>query len=109
MNETVVFIPVTTGSELKKRCLKTIQRAKVKVAVMEVPGTSVKRKVQRSDPVKSRVCGDKEMYMVCANGGKGENCRSTVVTNEVRCKRCDRKYFGRGMHLQEEESIGEVL
>ena len=61
MNETVVFIPVTTGSELKKRCLKTIQRAKVKVAVIEVPGTSVKRKVQRSDPFYSSECGEMSM------------------------------------------------
>ena len=32
-NETVVFVPTTTGSELKKRYQKTIEKAKVKVAV----------------------------------------------------------------------------
>ena len=63
-NETVVFVPATQGSELKKRYLKTIQKAKLKVAVVKV-----KRKVQRSDPFKSRECQDKEIciglrYMV---------------------------------------------
>ena len=33
-NETVVFVQAPPGCELKKRYLKTIQRAKVKVAVV---------------------------------------------------------------------------
>ena len=93
-NETVVFVPATPGSELKKRYQKTIEKAKVKVAVVEVPGTSVKRKVQRSDPFRSRECGDKEMCMVCGSEGKGGNCRSTGVTYEVRCKKCGKRYIG---------------
>ena len=48
-NETVVFVPATSGSELKKRYQKTIQKAKVKVEVVKVLGTSVKRKVHRSE------------------------------------------------------------
>ena len=34
------------------------------------------------------------MCMVCGSEGKGGNCRSTGVTYEVRCKKCDKRYIG---------------
>ena len=91
-NETVVFVPATPRGELRRRFLQTIKRAKVKVAVAEVPGRSVKRRLQRSDPFRSEKCEDPGRCMVCE--GKKGRCRSTGVTYEVRCKRCDDKYIG---------------
>ena len=49
-NETVIFVPATPDSELKRRYQKVITAAKVKVAVAEVPGASLKRRLQKSDP-----------------------------------------------------------
>ena len=40
--ETVIFVPTTPGGELRKRNEETIERAKVKLAVSEVSGKSIK-------------------------------------------------------------------
>ena len=93
-NESVIFVPATPGSELKKRYLDTIQKAEVEIAVAEVPGSTAKSRVQRSDPFRDRKCEDPDGCMVCGNGGKGGRCRDTGVTYEVRCKRCDERYIG---------------
>ena len=73
---------------------------------VKVAGTSVKRKVQRSDLFKRRECGDKEMCIVCGSGGKWGSCRSTWLMYEVRCKKCDRRYIG---ETARNESTGKVL
>ena len=84
---------LTPGSELKKRYLDTIRKAEVRIAVAEVPGSTAKSKVQRSDPFRNRKCGDSEKCMGCGNDGKGRRCRSIGVTYEVKCKRCNKKYM----------------
>ena len=43
-NESVVFVPATSGSELRRRYQKIIQDAKVRIAVAEVPGASLNEK-----------------------------------------------------------------
>ena len=53
-DETVIFVPTTPGGELKKRYKETIERAKVKVAVAEVPGKSIKSRLQKSDPLRGK-------------------------------------------------------
>ena len=88
-NETVVFVPATPKGELRRRFLHTIKKANVKVAVAEVPGRHVKRRLQRSDPFRSEKCEESGLCMVCE--GKRRRCRSTGVTYEVRCKRCGDK------------------
>ena len=55
-NKSVVFVPATPRSELKNRYVKVIAEAGVKLAVAEVPGTSLKRKLQRLDPFKVKKC-----------------------------------------------------
>ena len=92
-NETVIFVPATPDSELKRRYQKVITAAKVKVAVAEVPGASLKRRLQKSDPFRESKCRDRDKCMVCGEG-KGGRCRSDGVTYEVRCKGCDGKYIG---------------
>ena len=83
----------TPGGELKKRYLKVIEAAKVKVGVAEVPGSSLKKRLQKSDPFKDRKCKDVEKCMVCGDGDGGM-CRRDGVTYEVRCKGCDGRYVG---------------
>ena len=92
-NETVIFVPATPGSELKRRYEKVIKAAKVKVAVAEVPGANLKRRLQKSDPFRESKCRDVAKCMVCGDG-KGGRCRSDGVTYEVSCKGCEGKYIG---------------
>ena len=67
--ETVIFVPTTPGGELRKRYKETIERAKVKVAVAEVPGKSIKSRLQKSDPLRGRECEDPtELHGMCRRG-----------------------------------------
>ena len=50
--EAVIFIPATPRSELQKRFNKVVQEAKIGIAIVEVAGTSMKKRLQRSDPFK---------------------------------------------------------
>ena len=52
--ETDFFIPETHEAGIRKRYTETIERAKAKIAVAEVPGTCLKRRLQRSDPLRER-------------------------------------------------------
>ena len=91
-NESVVFVPATPGSELRKRFMKVIKESGVRIAVAEVPGTTIKQKLQRSDVDKKR-CG-KEDCMVCSEGGNGKRCRVEGVTYEIECSQCECVYIG---------------
>ena len=92
-NESVIFVPATPGSVLKRRYQEVLKKAKVRMAVAEVPGESIKRRLQKSDPFKKKTCRDAEKCMVCYDGDGGK-CRSEGVTYEVRCKGCESKYIG---------------
>ena len=47
-NETVIFIPATPRSELKRRMKEVLDRAEVKIAIAEVQGRNIKQILQRS-------------------------------------------------------------
>ena len=93
-NESVIFIPSTPRGELKKMFLESIRKAGVRIAVAEVPGRNVKRRVQRSDPFQDNVCEDKDKCMICKNENGRGMCRRTGVTYEVECKECGERYIG---------------
>ena len=79
-NEAVIFIPATPGSELQKRFKKVIKEAKVGIAVVELAGTSMKKRLQRSDPFKEDVCRKASKCMVCSGeGGGGEGVGMIVL------------------------------
>ena len=91
--ESVVFIPATPGSELKRRFQRVIQKAGGMIAVVEVPGNSLKRTLQRSDPFKDETCMKEKRCLVCSGKGGGR-CREEGVTYEIVCRECGRKYIG---------------
>ena len=93
--EAVIFIPATPGSELQKRFKKVIKEAKVGIAVVELAGTSMKRRLQRSDPFKEDVCRKASKCMVCSGEGGGRGgCRHDSVTYEIICTVCLKRYLG---------------
>ena len=87
-------MPATPGSVLKNRFARVISEAQIGIAVVEVPGTSMKRRLQRSDPFKESQCRKASKCMICSRGeGKGD-CRIEGVTYEVECAECRRRYLG---------------
>ena len=83
-NESVVFVPAMPGSELRRRRYqKVIKDAKV----------SIKKRIQKSDPFREKMCRGAAVCMVCS-GGDGGECRREGVTYEVECSGCEGKYVG---------------
>ena len=91
--ESVIFIPATPGSVLKKRYEKVIDQAKMEIAVVEKPGDTLKKRLQRSDPFRRKFCDKKEKCMVCSGEGGGR-CRDESVTYVVLCSECEARYIG---------------
>ena len=83
-NLSVLFIPASPGSELKKQYEKCIRESGVGVKVVEKSGRTIKSIVQRSDPFQEPGCADSEKCLICSGGdGKGR-CRHTDVVYEVK-------------------------
>ena len=86
-NESVVFVPATPSSVLKQRFQQAIKSSGISIAVVEVPGRSLKKRVQRSDPFKSDVCGKVDSCMVCSGRGvgrsSGKGCRTEGMTYRI--------------------------
>jgi len=92
--EAVIFVPATPGSKLQKRFKRVIQEAKIKIATVEVPGASMKKRLQRSDPFREVKCKKARNCMVCGGEGGGGGCRNESVTYEVSCTECQKRYLG---------------
>ena len=90
--ESVIFVPATPHSILKRRYQEVIGKAKVEIAVVEVAGTSLKRMLQRSDPFKERKCEKEKSCMVCSGSARGR-CREEGVTYKIECE-CGSSYYG---------------
>ena len=115
LNESVLFVPATPNSILKQRCQQAILRSQIGIAVVEVPGRSIKKRIQRSDPFRPDVCGKKESCMVCRGRETGRRtggaCRTEGVTYRIECDACGRVYVGetaRNAHTRGLEHIASV-
>ena len=62
-----MFVPSTFGGVVKRRYEKAISESGVRIAVAEIPGTSLKRRLQKYDPFKEKRC-EKEKCLACAEG-----------------------------------------
>ena len=82
--ESVMFVPATPGSELRKMFEEEISTTSLKIKVVERAGTRVKKILQKNDPFRLDTCVDVGC-MVCSTTGKG-NCRKDGITYQIVCK-----------------------
>ena len=85
--ESVMFVPATPGSILKKRYEIEVAKSGLKIRIVEKAGTSLKQQLQRSDPFKPLRC-DRENCFVCTSGGKG-SCKTMGVNYQISCEECE--------------------
>ena len=67
--------------------MKAIAVAKVRIGVAEVPGSSMKKRLQRSDPFRGKRCKG-ENYWVFVEG-HGGRCRVDGIIYKVAYKGCE--------------------
>ena len=82
--ESVIFVPATPQSELKKEYEKKIAQTPFKIKVVEKSGTQLKRVVQVSNPFRGETCNDEDCF-VCSSGEK-KNCRKNEIKYHIDCE-----------------------
>ena len=90
--DSVMFLPTTPGSELKKSLQQEINRSEFKVKIVETTGKTVKQHLQRSDPFRGVACGRRDCP-VCTSGGHGR-CDKHSVLYRITCLGCGSTYHG---------------
>ena len=85
--ESVMFIPATPDSELRKKLQEEVDRKGFKIRVVEKSGTKLVRFLQSNDPFKREGCRDAERCMVCKgeDGERGGDCRESGITYKIKC------------------------
>ena len=114
-DDSVIFVPATPGSNLRKKMEEKIRKSSFKIRVVEKAGVSLKRKLQRSNPFKKKTC-DRQNCLVCTTGGKGP-CDAVGINYELVCEDCQNdgevsKYVGGKHHTapsQEEKNTKATL
>ena len=97
--DSVMFIPATPGSALKKSYDQIVRDEGLKIRVVEKAGISLRRKLQRSNPFKPKTCSRSDCF-ICTTGGDGP-CDVAGVTYNIVCKECVlviAKYIGHTSH-----------
>ena len=85
--ESVMFIPATPDSELRKKLQEEVDRKGFRIKVVEKSGTRLVRLLQNNDPFKRKSCRDAQWCMVCKgeDGEEGGDCRESGVTYKIKC------------------------
>ena len=82
-NMSVIFVPATPRSELKKRYEEAVSECRVGMKVVEKAGMSVKSMVQKSDPFQRQHCSDRENCKVSRVEGSRGRCRQSGVMYKI--------------------------
>ena len=82
--DSVLFVPSTPEGKLKNMYQREIAKSGVRIKVVEKTGTTLRSRMQTSDPFKPQGCGRLQCF-VCSSGGTG-NCNSESITYEIMCK-----------------------
>ena len=92
-DDTVIFLPATPGSILKKQYDQVIKNSDFKIKVVEKAGKNLKSRLQKSHPFQKKPCSKVDQCVMCTRD-KGSNCRTNNVTYEFKCTICDDVYIG---------------
>ena len=84
--KSVIFVPSTPQSTLKKKYEAEINKTRLKIKVVEQAGTQLKQLLQRSNPFSKHGCEDDDCFH-CNSGGKG-NCRRNNIKYSIKCNGC---------------------
>ena len=80
--ESVMFLPATPNSELKKLYDEEIEKRGIKMKIVEKSGIKIKNLFQRNSLLNEKQCnGD---CFICHTSGKG-NCMTSGIVYEVEC------------------------
>ena len=82
--DSVLFIPSTPNSELRKAYQQVIRNSGISICVVEKSGRTLKSLLQKSDPFGEKKCS-REECLVCGKGGKGP-CTSEGITYDLICE-----------------------
>ena len=87
-----MFVQATENEEMKKEIQQCAERNKMKLKIIEIVESNIRKELQRSNPFKSKTCGNVKCK-ICELE-TGVNCRARGCIYEMHCKLCDRKYRG---------------
>jgi hypothetical protein len=82
--ESVIFVPATPNSMMKKSCEAVLKESNFKMKIVEKSGTQLKRILQTSNPFRKEQCSDADKCFVCTSGEK-KNCRKTEIKYHINC------------------------
>ena len=92
--ESVLFVPATPNSELKRKMQEKLKSKDTKIKVIERSGTKIVRLLQRNDPFKKKECTDTSNCLVCSSGKPG-GCRDNSIVYCIKCTGgCGHEYIG---------------
>ena len=91
--ESVLFIPATPKSELKKRIEQKIKDKNFKIKIVEKGGQTIKslltrQKQKPKEPDKQCKC------LICQSGGKPGECKQEGSIYKIKCNDCNDSYIG---------------
>ena len=82
----------------------------MKIKVVEKMRSTLKKEIQRSNPLKSEGCG--RVNCVPCTIGSNVDCRTRGCVYEIRCTECSRKYIGqtgRSIHERMNEHFNGMI
>ena len=82
--ESVMFVPATPHSMLRKMVEEEVASSTLKIKVVERTGVKVKNLLQRNNPYKKKTCDDNGCF-VCSTTRNG-SCRKSGITYKISCK-----------------------
>ena len=82
--ESVMFVPATPHSMLRKMVEEEVASSTLKIKVVERAGVKVKNLLQRNNPYKKMTCDDNGCF-VCSTTRNG-SCRKSGITYKISCK-----------------------
>ena len=86
-----IILPYTKNSQLKKEYSRCIEESGFPIRVVEKAGKSLKRKLQRSNPLAEERCGRDDCF-VCSTEGEGP-CNAEGVNYEIVCNECNYPFY----------------